>query len=150
MIRSKGEAGTGDIVEAVRHLRTLTSEIKRLGTLSEMELMSAAKEHAAPYDLVVSVARAGRLPVPMFCAGGIATPADASLVLQLGAEGVFVGSGIFKSEDPQLRARAIVEAATHFADPQRIAKASEGLGSAMESLEARKLDDGQLLASRGW
>ena len=149
MIRSKGEAGTGDIVEAVRHLRSLTSEIKRLGTLSEMELMSAAKEHGAPYDLVVSVARAGRLPVPMFCAGGIATPADTSLVLQLGAEGVFVGSGIFKSEDPPRRARAIVEAATHFADPQRVAKASEGLGSAMESLEARKLGEGQLLASRG-
>jgi pyridoxal 5'-phosphate synthase pdxS subunit len=150
MIRSKGEAGTGDIVEAVRHLRALTSEIKRLGTLSEMELMTAAKEHGAPYDLIVSVAREGRLPVPMFCAGGIATPADTSLVLQLGAEGVFVGSGIFKSEDPPLRARAIVEAATHFADPERVAKASEGLGSAMVSLESRKLDDSQLLSSRGW
>jgi len=150
MIRSKGEAGTGDIVEAVRHLRALTSEIKRLGTLSEMELMTAAKEHGAPYDLIVSVAREGRLPVPMFCAGGIATPADASLVLQLGAEGVFVGSGIFKSEDPKARALAIVEAATHFADPERVARASEGLGSAMVSLETRKLDDGQLLANRGW
>jgi pyridoxal 5'-phosphate synthase pdxS subunit len=150
MIRSKGEAGTGDIVEAVRHLRALTSEIKRLGTLSEMELMTAAKEHGAPYDLIVSVAREGRLPVPMFCAGGIATPADTSLVLQLGAEGVFVGSGIFKSEDPKRRALAIVEAATHFADPERVAHASEGLGSAMVSLETRKLDDGQLLASRGW
>jgi pyridoxal 5'-phosphate synthase pdxS subunit len=150
MIRSKGEAGTGDIVEAVRHLRALTRAITRLGTLSEMELMTAAKEHGAPYDLIVLVAREGRLPVPMFCAGGIATPADTSLVLQLGAEGVFVGSGIFKSEDPKRRALAIVEAATHFADPERVARASEGLGGAMASLETRKLDDGQLLASRGW
>jgi pyridoxal 5'-phosphate synthase pdxS subunit len=150
MIRSKGEAGTGDIVEAVRHLRTITNEIKRLGTLSEMELMSAAKEHAAPYDLVVAVAREGRLPVPLFCAGGIATPADASLVMQLGAEAVFVGSGIFKSEDPAPRARAIVEATTHFADPERVARASEGLGTAMVSLETRKLEGDQLLAGRGW
>jgi pyridoxal 5'-phosphate synthase pdxS subunit len=150
LIRSKGEAGTGDIVEAVRHLRTIVNEIKRLGTLSEMELMTAAKEHAAPYDLVQAVAREGKLPVPMFCAGGIATPADASLVMQLGAEAVFVGSGIFKSDDPAPRARAIVEATTHFADPERVAKASEGLGPAMESLEARTLDESQLLAGRGW
>ncbi|MFL5845907.1 MAG: pyridoxal 5'-phosphate synthase lyase subunit PdxS [Solirubrobacteraceae bacterium] len=150
MIRSKGEAGTGDIVEAVRHLRTITSEIKRLGTLSEMELMTAAKEHGAPYDLIVSVAREGRLPVPLFCAGGIATPADASLVMQLGAEAVFVGSGIFKSEDPAPRARAIVEATTHFADAARVAKASEGLGKTMISLETRKLDQSELLAGRGW
>jgi pyridoxal 5'-phosphate synthase pdxS subunit len=145
MIRSKGEAGTGDIVEAVRHLRTITGEIKRLGTLSEMELMTAAKEHGAPYDLIVSVAREGRLPVPLFCAGGIATPA-----MQLGAEAVFVGSGIFKSEDPGPRARAIVEATTHFADPERVAKASEGLGKTMVSLETRKLDQSELLAGRGW
>jgi pyridoxal 5'-phosphate synthase pdxS subunit len=150
MIRSKGEAGTGDIVEAVRHLRAITGEIKRLGTLSEMELMTAAKEHGAPYDLVRGVAQDGKLPVPLFCAGGIATPADASLVMQLGAEAVFVGSGIFKSSDPAARAAAVVEAATHFNDPERVARASEGLGPAMQSLEARKLDEGQLLAGRGW
>jgi pyridoxal 5'-phosphate synthase pdxS subunit len=150
MIRSKGEAGTGDIVEAVRHLRAITSEIKRLGTLSEMELMTAAKEHGAPFDLIRAVAQDGKLPVPLFCAGGIATPADASLVMQLGAEAVFVGSGIFKSSDPATRAAAVVEATTHFNDPERVARASEGLGPAMQSLEARKLDDSQLLAGRGW
>jgi pyridoxal 5'-phosphate synthase pdxS subunit len=150
MIRSKGEAGTGDIVEAVRHLRAITSEIKRLGTLSEMELMTAAKEHGAPFDLIRAVAQDGKLPVPLFCAGGIATPADASLVMQLGAEAVFVGSGIFKSSDPATRAAAVVEATTHFNDPDRVARASEGLGPAMQSLEARKLDDSQLLAGRGW
>src|SRR5881398_4166413 len=150
MIRSKGEAGTGDIVEAVRHLRSITGEIRRLGTLDEAELFVAAKNLQSPYDVVREVAREGKLPVPLFCAGGIATPADASLVMQLGAEVVFVGSGIFKSEDPAPRARAIVEATTHFADPERVAKASEGLGPAMPSLEARKLDDSQLLAGRGW
>ncbi|HXS44853.1 MAG TPA: pyridoxal 5'-phosphate synthase lyase subunit PdxS, partial [Solirubrobacteraceae bacterium] len=150
MIRSKGEAGTGDIVEAVRHLRAITGEIKRLGTLSEMELMTAAKEHGAPYDLVRAVAREGALPVPLFCAGGIATPADASLVMQLGAQAVFVGSGIFKSSDPATRAAAIVEATTHFADAERVACASEGLGEAMFSLEARKLEPEQTLAHRGW
>src|SRR5438874_13441548 len=150
MIRSKGEAGTGDIVEAVRHMRLIVGEIKRLGTLDEAELFRAAKELQAPYDIVREVAREGRLPVPLFCAGGIATPADASLVMQLGAESVFVGSGIFKSDDPAARARAIVEATTHFADPERVAKASEGLGAAMASLEARKLDDEQLLSPRGW
>ncbi|HEY1775819.1 MAG TPA: pyridoxal 5'-phosphate synthase lyase subunit PdxS [Solirubrobacteraceae bacterium] len=150
MIRSKGEAGTGDIVEAVRHLRTITGQIRRLTVLGEEELATAAKELAAPLDLVRSVAAAGGLPVVMFCAGGIATPADASLVMQLGAEGVFVGSGIFKSEDPAARAAAIVEATTHFADPARVAAASEGLGGAMSSVEARKLPDEQLLAQRGW
>jgi pyridoxal 5'-phosphate synthase pdxS subunit len=150
LIRSKGEAGTGDIVEAVRHLRAIVGEIRRLGSLSEQELFAAAKELRAPHDLVVSVAREGKLPVPLFCAGGIATPADASLVMQLGAESVFVGSGIFKSADPAMRARAIVEATTHFGDPARVARASEGLGAPMESLEARKLDDAQLLAPRGW
>jgi pyridoxal 5'-phosphate synthase pdxS subunit len=150
MIRSKGEAGTGDIVEAVRHLRAITGEIRRLGTLDEAELFAAAKELRAPHDLVRSVAHDGKLPVPLFCAGGIATPADASLVMQLGAEAVFVGSGIFKSDDPAPRARAIVEATTHFNDPARVAKASEGLGPAMESLETRKLEDHQLLAGRGW
>src|SRR3712207_6437818 len=150
LIRSKGEAGTGDIVEAVRHLRAIRGEIRRLGTLDEMELFGAAKNLQSPLDLVRSVAREGKLPVPLFCAGGIATPADASLVMQLGAESVFVGSGIFKSDDPERRARAIVEATTHFADPARVAKASEGLGPAMQSLEARKLEPEQLLASRGW
>jgi pyridoxal 5'-phosphate synthase pdxS subunit len=150
MIRSKGEAGTGDIVEAVRHLREITGEIRRLATLDPTELPAAAKRLQAPLDLVQETARAGRLPVVMFCAGGIATPADASLVMQLGAEGVFVGSGIFKSEDPARRARAIVEATTHFADPERVASASEGLGGAMASLESRKLPEEQLLAPRGW
>jgi pyridoxal 5'-phosphate synthase pdxS subunit len=149
MIRSKGEAGTGDIVEAVRHLRAIGGEIRRLGSLRDEELASAAKDLAAPFELVRAVAEAGRLPVVMFCAGGIATPADASLVMQLGAEGVFVGSGIFKSEDPAARAAAIVEATTNYSDPGRVAAASEGLGGAMSSLEVRKLPDEQLLAQRG-
>jgi pyridoxal 5'-phosphate synthase pdxS subunit len=149
LIRSKGEAGTGDIVEAVRHLRSIRGAIKRLGTLDEAELFVAAKELQSPYDVVRQVAENGELPVPLFCAGGIATPADASLVMQLGAQSVFVGSGIFKSEDPATRARAIVEATTHFADAERVAKASEGLGSAMVSLESRKLSEDQLLAGRG-
>ena len=143
-------AGTGDIVEAVRHLRTFTGEIRRLSLLEEEELATAAKELAAPLELVRSVAASGRLPVVMFCAGGIATPADASLVMQLGAEGVFVGSGIFKSEDPSGRARAIVEATTHFADPARVAAASTGLGKAMDSIETSKLDAEHQLATRGW
>jgi pyridoxal 5'-phosphate synthase pdxS subunit len=150
MIRSKGEAGTGDIVEAVRHLRSIRSAIRRLQTLDDMELATAAKELQSPLDLVRSVAENGKLPVVLFCAGGIATPADASLVMQLGAEGVFVGSGIFKSDDPATRAAAIVEATTHFKDPARVAQASEGLGPAMQSLETRKLEEGQLLANRGW
>jgi pyridoxal 5'-phosphate synthase pdxS subunit len=150
MIRSKGEAGTGDIVEAVRHLRAITGAIRRLTTLDEAELFGAAKELQAPHDLVRRVAQDGALPVPLFCAGGIATPADASLVMQLGAQAVFVGSGIFKSDDPAPRAAAIVEATTHFRDPARVAKASEGLGMAMQSLETRKLDESQLLAGRGW
>jgi pyridoxal 5'-phosphate synthase pdxS subunit len=150
MIRSKGEAGTGDIVEAVRHMRRITSEIKQLTLLDDMELATAAKEHQAPLDIVRQVAQAGRLPVVLFCAGGIATPADAALMMQLGAEGNFVGSGIFKSEDPERTARAIVEATTHYDDAERVAKASEGLGEAMSSLETRKLEEGQLLAGRGW
>jgi pyridoxal 5'-phosphate synthase pdxS subunit len=150
MIRSKGEAGTGDIVNAVRHLRVIGGEIRRLTTLDPMELPTAAKELGAPLPLVRQVAQEGRLPVVMFCAGGIATPADASLVMQLGAEGVFVGSGIFKSEDPERRARAIVEATTHYADPARVAAASAGLGGAMQSLETSKLEAGQLLSPRGW
>jgi pyridoxal 5'-phosphate synthase pdxS subunit len=150
MIRSKGEAGTGDIVEAVRHMRSIRSDIRRLTTLDEAELFVAAKELQAPYDVVAEVARAGRLPVPLFSAGGIATPADASLMMQLGAESVFVGSGIFKAANPEAMARAVVEATTHFADAERGAAVSEGLGEAMQSLEARKLDASQVLANRGW
>jgi pyridoxal 5'-phosphate synthase pdxS subunit len=150
MIRSKGEAGTGDIVEAVRHLRMIRSELRRLTMLDAGELPAAAKELGASLELVRRVASEGRLPVVLFCAGGIATPADASLVMQLGAEGVFVGSGIFKSEEPERRARAIVEATTHFADPGRVAAASTGLGQPMVSLESSKLESEQLLAPRGW
>jgi pyridoxal 5'-phosphate synthase pdxS subunit len=150
MIRSKGEAGTGDIVEAVRHLRKIKGEIRRLATLEEAELAAAAKELQSPLHLVRQVAAEGSLPVVLFCAGGIATPADASLVMQLGAEGVFVGSGIFKSEDPERRARAIVEATTHFQDPARVALASTGLGQPMVRLETSKLESEQLLAPRGW
>jgi pyridoxal 5'-phosphate synthase pdxS subunit len=150
MIRSKGEAGTGDIVEAVRHMRMITGEIRRLGALPSEELAAAAKGLGAPLELVRAVAREGRLPVVLFCAGGIATPADAALMMALGAEGVFVGSGIFKSEDPPSRARAIVEATTHWQDPARVAQASRGLGTAMASLESAKLEDEQLLAHRGW
>jgi pyridoxal 5'-phosphate synthase pdxS subunit len=150
MIRSKGEAGTGDVVEAVRHMREIVGQIRRVVACDPAQLPALAKELGAPLDLVRGVARDGRLPVVLFCAGGIATPADAALMMQLGAEGVFVGSGIFKSADPATRARAIVEATTHFRDPQRVAAASEGLGSAMESLETRKLAPEHLLAQRGW
>jgi pyridoxal 5'-phosphate synthase pdxS subunit len=150
MIRSKGEAGTGDIVEAVRHMRRINSEIRGLGVLDSGEIATAAKELGAPLELVREVARDGSLPVVLFCAGGIATPADAALMMALGAEGVFVGSGIFKSEDPPSRARAIVEATTHWQDPERIAAASRGLGPAMVSLESSKLQDEQLLSHRGW
>jgi pyridoxal 5'-phosphate synthase pdxS subunit len=150
MIRSKGEAGTGDIVEAVRHMRQIIGEIRRLTMLGEDELASAAKEIAAPLDVVRGVARDGKLPVVLFCAGGIATPADAALMMALGAEGVFVGSGIFKSEEPAIRARAIVEATTHWQDPARVAEASRGLGPAMVSLESSKLEGEELLAQRGW
>jgi pyridoxal 5'-phosphate synthase pdxS subunit len=150
MIRSKGEAGTGDIVEAVRHMRQIGGEIRRLTMLGEDELASAAKELAAPLEIVRQVARDGRLPVVLFCAGGIATPADAALMMALGAEGVFVGSGIFKSEDPATRAQAIVAATTHWQDAARVADASRGLGPAMVSLESSKLEGGQLLANRGW
>jgi pyridoxal 5'-phosphate synthase pdxS subunit len=150
MIRSKGEAGTGDIVEAVRHMRQITGEIRRLQTLGDDEIATAAKELVAPVDLVREIAREGHLPVVLFCAGGIATPADAALMMALGAEGVFVGSGIFKSEDPPARARAIVEATTHWQDAERVAAASRGLGPAMVSLESSKLEQEQLLAQRGW
>jgi pyridoxal 5'-phosphate synthase pdxS subunit len=150
MIRSKGEAGTGDIVEAVRHMRQIHGEIRRLTTLEDAEIASAAKQLGAPLDIVRQVARDGKLPVVLFCAGGIATPADAALMMALGAEGVFVGSGIFKSDDPPTRARAIVEATTHWQDPERVAAASRGLGAAMVSLESSKLEGEQLLAQRGW
>jgi pyridoxal 5'-phosphate synthase pdxS subunit len=150
MIRSKGEAGTGDIVEAVRHIRRITKEIRRLTTLGDEETTTAAKDLGAPLELVRDVARDGRLPVVLFCAGGIATPADAALMMALGAEGVFVGSGIFKSEDPSARARAIVAATTNWQDPQRVAEASRGLGLAMAGLESSKLEHEQLLAQRGW
>jgi pyridoxal 5'-phosphate synthase pdxS subunit len=150
MIRSKGEAGTGDIVEAVRHMRRITGEIRKLATLGSDEVAAAAKEIGAPLDLIQDVADQGRLPVVLFCAGGIATPADAALMMALGAEGVFVGSGIFKSEDPPARARAIVEATTHWQDPERVAQASRGLGTPMVSLESSKLEGEQLLAQRGW
>jgi pyridoxal 5'-phosphate synthase pdxS subunit len=150
MIRSKGEAGTGDIVEAVRHMRLILGEVRRLHALGDDELATAGKDLGAPLELVREVARDGRLPVVLFCAGGIATPADAALMMSLGAEGVFVGSGIFKSEDPPTRARAIVEATTHWQDPERVAAASRGLGTAMASLESAKLEHEQLLAHRGW
>jgi len=150
MIRSKGEAGTGNIVEAVRHLRDITGGIRRLQTLRPEQLASAAKELAAPVEVVAEVAETGWLPVPLFCAGGIATPADASLVMQLGAEGNFVGSGIFKSEDPERRARAIVEATTHYADPERLAAASIELGEPMRGDDIAVLAaQGELLQERG-
>jgi pyridoxal 5'-phosphate synthase pdxS subunit len=150
MIRSKGEAGTGNVVEAVRHMREITSGMKRLAQLRPEELAAAAKEHQAPLEVVQEVAAAGRLPVPLFCAGGIATPADAALMMQLGAEGNFVGSGIFKSSDPARRARAIVEATTHYNDPERVAAASEGLGEAMPGLEIGGLAaEDALLQHRG-
>jgi pyridoxal 5'-phosphate synthase pdxS subunit len=150
MIRSKGEAGTGNVVEAVRHMREITSGIKRLAQLGSEELSSEAKELQAPLEVVKVVAEAGRLPVPLFCAGGIATPADAALMMQLGAEGNFVGSGIFKSADPERRARAIVEATTHFNDPERVVAASIGLGEAMPGLEIAGLAaQDALLQNRG-
>ena len=150
MIRSKGEAGTGNVVEAVRHMREIVGGIKRLTTLSSTELPTAAKELQAPLELVREVATTGWLPVPVFCAGGIATPADAALMMQLGAEGNFVGSGIFKSDDPERRAKAIVEATTHFNDAERIAAASEQLGDAMPGIEMAALGEDGRLASRGW
>ena len=150
MIRTKGEAGTGNVVEAVRHMRTINGELMRLTTLPEEELMSAAKELRAPYDLVALVAREGRLPVVNFSAGGIATPADAALMMQLGADGVFVGSGIFKSEEPAVRAKAIVQATTHFEDAALIAEVSRGLGEAMHGLEISEISKENLIQFRGW
>ncbi len=150
MVRTKGEAGTGNVVEAVRHMRAIQFGIRRLTVLSADELASAAKELRAPLELVRRVAAEGRLPVVNFSAGGIATPADAALMMQLGAEGVFVGSGIFKSEDPAVRARAIVHATTNFEDPAAIAEASGALGEAMPGLDVKDLDEQSLLQHRGW
>src|SRR5262247_3613527 len=150
MIRTKGEAGSGNIVEAVRHMRSVMSGMKRLTTLGPEELMTEAKNLGAPYDLVRWVAQHGTLPVPNFSAGGIATPADAALMMQLGAEAVFVGSGIFKSTDPERRARAIVQATTHYKDPDVLARVSEELGDAMVGLETSKLAEKELLQTRGW
>jgi pyridoxal 5'-phosphate synthase pdxS subunit len=150
MIRTKGEAGSGNIVEAVRHLRRIAHEIKTLTILGQEELMAEAKRLGAPYELVRIVASEGRLPVPNFAAGGIATPADAALCMQLGAESVFVGSGIFKSSDPAARARAVVKATTHFGDPGTLLAASEELGDAMRGLDVSKLAEGELLQTRGW
>ncbi|WP_017612889.1 pyridoxal 5'-phosphate synthase lyase subunit PdxS [Nocardiopsis salina] len=150
MIRSKGEAGTGNVVEATRHMRSLVSDIKRLGTLDAAELFGAAKELRAPHDLVAEVARAGRLPVPMFSAGGVATPADAALMRRLGAESVFVGSGIFKSGDPAKRADAIVQATLHYEDPSVIARVSRGLGDAMVGINVDELPEAERYAGRGW
>jgi pyridoxal 5'-phosphate synthase pdxS subunit len=150
MIRTKGEAGSGNIVEAVRHLRAITGAIRELTVLRQEELMAKAKELGAPYELVKWVAKNGKLPVPNFSAGGIATPADASLVMQLGAEAVFVGSGIFKSSDPAQRARAIVRATTHYNEPQVVAECSEELGEAMRGIDVAKLKPEELLQTRGW
>ncbi len=150
MIRSKGEAGTGNIVEAVLHLRQITGGIKELQAMPKEELMSAARDLGAPYNLVREVHETGKLPVVLFCAGGIATPADAALVMQLGAEGVFVGSGIFKSDDPARRAKAIVEATTNYQNPKKLAEISRGLGEAMSGLEIGTIEDRELMAARGW
>lgn len=150
MMRTKGEAGTGNIVEAVHQLRDVLGEIRRLQSMREDELFVAAKELGAPYELVAGVAREGRLPVVNFVAGGIATPSDAALVMQLGAEGVFVGSGIFKSEDPARMANAIVQATTHFDDPKIIAEVSKGLGAPMRGIEIGAIPEGERLAVRGW
>ena len=150
MIRTKGEAGSGNIVEAVRHMRTIMKEMRALTVMSADELFAAAKELQAPLDLVQEVARSGKLPVPNFSAGGVATPADAALVMQLGAETVFVGSGVFKSEDPERRARAIVKATTYYNDPAKLLEAHEDLGEAMPGLDVSKLEEHERMAVRGW
>jgi pyridoxal 5'-phosphate synthase pdxS subunit len=150
MIRTKGEAGSGNIVEAVRHMRRVTEQVRRLTTLRDEEMMSEAKEIGAPVELVRLVAREGKLPVPNFAAGGIATPADASLMMQLGAQSVFVGSGIFKSEDPARRAEAIVRATTYFNDPKVLVEVSDMLGEAMPGIDIKTLKEEELLQNRGW
>jgi len=150
MIRTKGEAGTGNIVEAVRHMRAVMGSIRKLQGMTEDELMAEAKSLGAPFELVQEVHRTGKLPVVNFAAGGIATPADAALMMQLGAEGVFVGSGIFKSSNPEVRAKAIVQATTHYQDPEIIARVSRDLGKAMPGLEIGAIPAEELLAARGW
>jgi len=150
MIRTKGEPGTGNIVEAVRHMRQVMDEIRKLKNMPKEELMSMAKELGAPFELLQEVAKNGRLPVVNFAAGGIATPADAALMMQLGADGVFVGSGVFKSDDPQKRAKAIVEATTHYNNPKIIAQVSEGLGEAMKGIEISKIEAAARMQDRGW
>ncbi|AKG53040.1 pyridoxine biosynthesis glutamine amidotransferase synthase subunit [Dehalogenimonas sp. WBC-2] len=150
MIRTKGEAGTGNVVEAVRHMRSVQNGIRRVVSAPPEELMAIAKEFNAPFELILEIHKSGKLPVVNFAAGGIATPADAALMMQLGAEGVFVGSGIFKSSDPESMAKAIVKATTHYQDPSIIAEVSEKLGEAMPGLEIGKIDPAQLLARRGW
>ncbi len=150
MIRTKGEAGTGNIVEAVRHMRAVQDGIRRLQALGEDELMAEAKAMGAPFDLVAQIHRTGKLPVVNFAAGGVASPADAALMMQLGADGVFVGSGIFKSSNPPVMAKAIVQAVTHYQNPEIIAEVSKGLGQAMPGLDVRTLKQEQLLATRGW
>ncbi len=150
MIRTKGEAGTGNVVEAVRHMRAVVSEIRRIQGMSREELMTVAKNLQAPYELVVQIHETGKLPVVNFAAGGVATPADAALMMQLGAEGVFVGSGIFKSGDPMKRARAIVQATTHYQNPEIIAEVSKNLGEAMVGIEISQIPSGQVMSGRGW
>jgi len=150
MVRTKGEPGTGNIVEAVRHMREVMDEIRRLRNMPKEELMTKAKELGAPFELLQEVAQKGRLPVVNFAAGGIATPADAALMMQLGADGVFVGSGIFKSDDPKIRARAIVEATTHYDNPKIIAQVSEGLGEAMKGIEISQIAATERMQDRGW
>ena len=150
MIRTKGEAGTGNVVEAVRHMRTVTNEMRVLTTMDEAQLMSAARDLEAPYDLVREIAETGKLPVVNFAAGGIATPADAALMMGLGVDGVFVGSGIFKSSNPAEYAKSIVEATTFWNEPEVVAKVSRGLGGAMPGIEMGKLDESERLAGRGW
>ncbi|CUM88366.1 MULTISPECIES: pyridoxal 5'-phosphate synthase lyase subunit PdxS [Turicibacter] len=150
MIRTKGEAGTGNVVEAVRHMRTMNKEIREIQAASKQELMTIAKNMGAPYDLVCYVHEHGKLPVVNFAAGGIATPADAALMMQLGCDGVFVGSGIFKSDNPQKRAEAIVKATTYYNDPNIIAQVSEGLGEAMSGIDIRQLPENEQYAKRGW
>jgi pyridoxal 5'-phosphate synthase pdxS subunit len=150
MIRTKGEAGTGDVVEAVRHARTVLGEIRRLQQMPDEELMTYAKNIGAPYDLVKKTKEMGRMPVVNFAAGGLATPADAALMMQIGVDGVFVGSGIFKSGDPAARAKAIVEATTHYKNPEILAKISENLGAPMVGISVSSLDEKELLADRGW
>ena len=150
LIRTKGEAGSGNIVEAVRHMRTVVNDIKRLTTLDQHQLVAEAKTLGAPLDLVIEVSKTGKLPVPNFAAGGIATPADAALMMQLGAETVFVGSGIFMSEDPELRAKAVVEATTNYQDPEKVLKASTGLKGAMRGLDMSEIPESERLQERGW